>query len=174
MADHPAQREIRIGHLELTASGECLIIIRRRFAAPPSLVFRALVTPALLLRWMHGPAGWLMVECEFEATVGGRYRYSWRGPEGRSMTAAGVVLEITPPSRLVTKEQFDDNWTGGEVVAVTELAADGGDTVLTNIATYPSRSARDAALASGMERGVQAGYAHLDRLIAELAGDAHP
>ena len=107
-----------------SAVGDRQIVMTRGFAAPPSLVFDALVTPSLLLQWMHGPAGWRMVECDFDATEGGRYRYLWRGPNGQSMTAKGVVREIIRPTRLVTVELFDDNWTGGEVTAVIELTAD--------------------------------------------------
>jgi len=155
------------GQLDIAALGERLIVMTRAFAAPPSLVFDALVTPSLLLQWMHGPAGWRMVDCAFDAIEGGRYRYSWRGPDGQSMTAKGVVREIRRPTRLVTVELFDDNWTGGEVTAVTELTAAGAGTLLTNTGTYPSRADRDAALASGMERGVAASYTHLDRLLAD-------
>ncbi len=162
------------GTLVIAAAGDCQIVMTRGFAAPPSLVFDALVTPSLLMRWMHGPAGWLMVECEFDATEGGRYRYAWRGPDGQQMTAKGVVRQIIRPARLVTVELFDDNWTGGEVTAVSELAASGSGTLFTNTATYPSRADRDAALASGMERGVAAGYAHLDRLLdGQLHADQH-
>lgn len=166
--DRPMGSNVRFAPLELHPQGDRQIVIRRRFAAPVPLVFDALVTPELLLRWLHGPAGWLLVECEFDATVGGRYRYLWHGPNGQTMAATGVIQEISPPDRLVTAERFDHNWTGGEVISVTELAADGRGTVLTNTGTYPSRSARDAALATGMKHGVDAGYAHLDRLLADL------
>ena len=158
------------GKLDIAGVGDRQIVMTRSFGAPPSLVFDALVLPSLLLQWMHGPAGWRMVDCEFDATVGGRYRYDWRGPHGQSMTATGVVEQIIRPTRLVTVELFDDNWTGGEVTAVFELTADGAGTLLTNTATYPSRSDRDAALASGMERGVHASYTHLDRLLADHQG----
>ena len=153
--------------LDVVGLGDRLIVMTRRFGAPPSLVFDALTTPSLLLQWMHGPAGWRMVDCDFDATEGGRYRYLWRGPNGQSMAAKGVVRQIIRPTRLVTVELFDDNWTGGEVTAVYELTADSAGTLLTNTATYPSRADRDAALASGMEGGVEAGYAHLDRLLAD-------
>jgi uncharacterized protein YndB with AHSA1/START domain len=126
-----------------------------------------LIVPSLLLQWMHGPAGWRMVECDFDAVEGGSYRYLWRGPNGRSMSAKGVVRQIIRPTRLVTVEFFDDNWTGGEVTAVVELTVVGGGTLLTSTASYPSRTDRDAALASGMEKGVAAGYAHLDRLLID-------
>ncbi len=164
-----------VGGLDIDALGERQIVMTRGFAAPPPLVFDALVQPALLLQWMHGPAGWHMVECEFDPVVGGRYRYRWHGPNGQSMAAKGVVREIVRPSRLVTAEVFDDNWTGGEVTAVYELTTDGSGTLLTTTATYPSRAARDGALDSGMKRGLAAGYHHLDRLLdrllERLAGD---
>ena len=153
--------------LDIVVAGDRQIVMTRRFAAPPSMVFDALVEPTLLLQWLHGPAGWRLVECDFDATEGGRYRYVWRGPNGQSMTAKGVVRQIIRPTRLVTVELFDDNWTGGEVTAVSELTVDGAGSLLTNTATYPSRAARDAALASGMERGVDASYTHLDRLLAD-------
>lgn len=155
------------GKLDIVGVGDRQIVMTRGFAAPPSLVFDALVMPSLLLQWMHGPAGWRMVDCDFDATEGGRYRYVWRGPNGQSMTAKGVVRQIIRPTRLVTVELFDDNWTGGEVTAVFELTADGAGTLITNTATYPSRADRDAALASGMERGVDASYTHLDRLLTD-------
>ena len=35
--------------------------------------------------------------------------------------------------------------------------------------TYPSKEARDATIASGMDKGVSAGYARLDEVLAEIA-----
>jgi uncharacterized protein (TIGR03086 family) len=160
--------------LDVIAVGDREIVMTRRFAAPRSLVFDALTTPELLLRWMHGPEGWRMVRCDVDPTVGGRYRYVWRGPNGERMTANGVFREITYPERLVTTEQFDDDWTGGEVVSVSELVADDGTTVLRHTATYTSRSARDAALESGMKHGVEASYAHLDDVLADHDRNADP
>ena len=155
------------GKLDIVAVGERQIVMTRGFAARPALVFDALVVPSLLLQWLHGPAGWRLVECDFDATEGGRYRYLWRGPNGASMAAKGVVRQIIRPTRLVTVEIFDDNWTGGEVTAATELTVDGAGTLLTNTGTYPSRADRDAALASGMEHGVDASYTHLDHLLTD-------
>ena len=155
------------GNLDIAAVGDRQIVMKRGFAAPPPLVFDALVMPTLLLQWMHGPAGWRMVECDFEATEGGHYRYLWRGPDGQSMSAKGVVRQIIRPTRLITVEIFDDNWTGGEVTAVFELAAAGSGTLLTNTGTYPSRADRDAALGYGMGEGVAASYTHLDRLLSD-------
>ena len=121
--------------LDIVGAGDRQIVMTRIFAAPPSPVFDALVMPSLLQQLMHGPAGWRMVDCDFDATEGGRYRYVWRGPNGQSMSAKGVVRQIIRPTRLVTVELFDDNWTGGEVTAVSELTAEGAGTLLTNTGT---------------------------------------
>lgn len=166
-ADHtaPSRSARRSPRLDVAAVGDRQIVMTRRFAAPPALVFDALVTPELLRRWMHGPDGWQMIGCEFEATMGGRYRYEWRGPAGERMAAEGVVHEILRPERLVVTECFDDDWTGGEVLSVFELVVEGAGTRLAHTATYVSEGARDEALASGMERGVEASYDHLDRLL---------
>lgn len=164
--DPPDPPPAASGRLDLRAVGERQVVMTRSFAAPPSLVFAALTDAALLLRWLHGPPGWRMVDCEMDPVEGGRYRYVWHGPDGQTMTAEGTIRQIDPPKRLVTVERFDDDWTAGEVTSVFELAAHGAGTVLINTATYASRAARDAALASGMEHGMEASYAHLDRLLA--------
>ena len=41
-----------------------------------------------------------------------------------------------------------------------------GKTTLTLTVLYPSKEARDGAIASGMERGVAAGYDRLDEILA--------
>lgn len=57
--------------LEVMEVGDRQIVMTRCFAAPRSLVFDALITPDLLLRWMHGPEGWRMIRCEVDPTEGG-------------------------------------------------------------------------------------------------------
>ena len=46
------------------------------------------------------------------------------------------------------------------------FAGQGGRTVVTQTMLYVSREARDGALFSGMETGMEASYRHLDRLLA--------
>jgi uncharacterized protein YndB with AHSA1/START domain len=46
------------------------------------------------------------------------------------------------------------------------LTEQGGKTVLRLTVLYPSKEARDATLASGMERGVAASYDRLAELLA--------
>jgi len=157
--------------LTITALGDQEIVIRRAFAAPRALVFEALTTPALLQRWLFGPADWTFPICEVDLRVGGRYRYVWEKPKtGHRMEMTGVYQEIVPPERLVTTESFDDDWTKGAAVATLVLTEKDGVTTMINTIRYSSREARDAVLQSPMELGLVEGYARLDGLLEGRSG----
>jgi hypothetical protein len=49
------------------------------------------------------------------------------------------------------------------------LTEQAGKTRLTLAVLYPSKEARDGAIASGMDQGMAAGYNRLDELLAEQA-----
>ena len=101
------------GPLTITTPTDTQIVITRLFDAPRHLVFACYTQPALIRRWLNGAEGWIMTVCEFEARVGGRYRYEWKAPSGYVMGMGGVVREIDPVSRIVSAELFDEDWTGG-------------------------------------------------------------
>jgi len=141
----------------------------RTFDAPRDLVFDAMTKPELLRRWLFGPTGWTMTVCEVDLRVGGKYRYEWRKDDGTEMGMGGVYREIVRPSRIVTTELFDQDWTGGEASSIAVLEEKSGTTTLTTTMLYASRESRDAVLKSGMERGVAAGYDRLDEIFASIA-----
>lgn len=149
--DTPSDREIRI---------------TRVFEAPRPLVFDCWTKPELLRRWLTGPPGWSFVVCEVDLRVGGAYRFVWRGPDGTEMGMGGVHREVVPPERIVNTQLFDQDWTGGEAVGTLVLTERDGRTTATNTILYSSKAARDGALKSGMEQGLEAGYARLDELVA--------
>jgi uncharacterized protein YndB with AHSA1/START domain len=92
----------------------------------------------------------------------------WRGPDGTEMAMRGVYREIVPPERIVRTESFEFGCEAqaGETVGTLVLSEQGGRTTLTLTLLYPSKEARDATIASGMEHGVAAGYDRLDVLLA--------
>ena len=96
------------GTLTVTTPTDREIVMTRVFDAPRRLVFEALTNPELLRRWFNGPPGWTLVFCEFDAQVGGKYRYVWRNPEGVEMGMGGVNLEIVPPERIVATKYDND------------------------------------------------------------------
>jgi len=155
--------------LDIAAQGERELVMTRTFDAPRDLVFDAMTKPELLRRWLFGPTGWTMTVCEVDLRVGGKYRYEWRKDDGTEMGMGGVYREIVRPSRIVTTELFDQDWTGGEASSIAVLEEKSGTTTLTTTMLYASRESRDAVLKSGMERGVAAGYDRLDEIFASIA-----
>jgi len=155
--------------LDIAAQGERELVMTRTFDAPRDLVFDAMTKPELLRRWLFGPTGWTMTVCEVDLRVGGKYRYEWRKDDGTEMGMGGVYREIVRPSRIVTTELFDQDWTGGEASSIAVLEEKSGTTTLTTTMLYASRESRDAVLKSGMERGVAAGYDRLDDIFASIA-----
>jgi uncharacterized protein YndB with AHSA1/START domain len=160
---------IKTGSLEVTTPTEREIVMTRVFDAPRRLVFNAWTQPELVKRWMLGPPGWTMPVCEIDLRVGGRYRYVWRGEDGREMGMGGVFREVAPPERLVTTELFDEDWTGGETLSTLVLTEAGGRTTMVNTVLYSSQEARDGALKTGMADGVEASCVRLEELLATLA-----
>jgi uncharacterized protein YndB with AHSA1/START domain len=155
--------------VNVTTPSDREVVVTRSFNAPRQLVWDAHTEPALVRRWLLGPPGWTMPVCEIDLRVGGRYRYVLVSSEGDEMGWGGVYREIKAPDRLVSAEAFDQDWTGGETVNTLVLATRGEGTLLTLTVQYASKEAREAALATGMTVGMEAGYALLDHVLASMA-----
>ena len=160
-----------LGTLQVTTPSDCVIVMTRVFDAPRKLVFDAMSRPEFLKRWLWGPPGWEMVECESDTKPGGTFRHLWRNADETEMTMSGVYREVVAPERIVRTESFafGCDAQAGEQVATIVLAEHNGKTALTLTVRYPSKEARDATIASCMERGVSASYDRLDELLASSA-----
>ena len=113
-----------------------------------------------------------MPVCEIDLRVGGAYRYVWRNDgDGMTMGMGGVYREVVTPYRIVCTERFDQAWYPGEGLGTLVLVEQGGKTTLTQTMLYESRAARDAAIKTGMEKGVAASY---DRLAGLLVPARRP
>jgi len=154
--------------LKVTTPHDREIVMTRDFDAPRGLVWDFMTQPPLLKRWLFGPSGWSLVDCEIDLKVGGVFRYLWHGPDEITMAMHGVFRELIRPERIVHTESFEfgcDAQAGEQVVTLV-LTERGSGTTLRLSALYPSKEARDATIASGMEQGVAAGYDRLDGLLA--------
>ena len=143
------------------------ILITRSFNAPRDLVWEAMSRPELIKQWLFGPPGWTMTVCD-DLRVGGQFKWAWSGPDGMEMAMHGVYRDVTPPERIVRTEMFDFGCEAqsGEQLATMVLTEIFATTKLTLTVVYPSKEARDGALASGMEKGVAAGYDRLEEILA--------
>ena len=158
--------------LAVTTPSDLEIVMTRRFDAPRRLVWEAMTQPELIRRWIYAPPSWVMTTCQGGVNVGDSFRWSWSGPDGRpAMTIWGVNREVVPYERVVHTEHMEigDGIPLGELLATLELAETGDQTELRMTLRFATKEARDGALASGMERGVSAGYEQLDIIFATNA-----
>lgn len=152
--------------LDIQRHSDTELRFTRRFAAPPALVYRAHLEPALLRRWM---GAWMpLVVCEVDARVGGRFRYVWKHPEGSELGMGGAFEELVEGRRIVHTELFDEDWTGGETRVTTDFFADEAGCLLQHIVAYGSPEILDKVLQSGMADGMGASFDVLDEVLGEL------
>jgi uncharacterized protein YndB with AHSA1/START domain len=143
------------------------ISITRAFAAPRELLFRAHTDPELLVQWL-GPRGQRMTVERLEARDGGRWRYIHQGADGQAYGFHGVFHGTPSPDGIVRTVEFEGA-PGHVSLETLTFEEQGGTTLLRQSAVFQSVADRDAALQSGMERGVTEGMERLDELVARLA-----
>lgn len=170
--------------LKVSTPTDTTIVMTRPFQAPRPMVWDAMTKPELLKRWMFCPPGWVWATWEMDVRVGGRFHWAWNGPDGRlALSIRGEYREVKPPARIVHTEVMEmgpgageccpggggscpDEW---ELLAALDLEERGGVTTMTMTLSFATKQARDGALASGMEHGMEAGYVAMDAYLAETA-----
>jgi uncharacterized protein YndB with AHSA1/START domain len=76
------------------------LTLKRRFNAPPQLVYAAWTDPAQVMKWF-GPEGGTMVHAETEVRTGGRYAMEFFTEDGEQHHVSGVYREVVPNEKLV-------------------------------------------------------------------------
>lgn len=144
-----------------------LIRITRDFEATPAQLMQAHLEPTLFARWI-GPDGMDTTIDVWDARDGGSFRYV-AARDGEEYPFRGCFHRIGEDSIVQT---FTFEGMPDDVALETLRFEDLGDgrTRLHAQSLVDSFEGRDAWLRSGMEIGVNQGYAKLDRLVA--AGDA--
>jgi uncharacterized protein YndB with AHSA1/START domain len=142
-----------------------IIRIERDFAATPDQLYRAHTDPELFVRWVGRDGASTKIDY-WDARTGGSFRFLSSDCEGADQGFRGTFHTVRP-DRLV--QTF--TWEGmpDEVALETLRFEDLGDgrTRLHAQSLVDSFEGRDAWLASGMEVGVNQGYAKLDGLITD-------
>jgi uncharacterized protein YndB with AHSA1/START domain len=140
-----------------------LIRITRDFTATPAQLFRAHTDPELFALWV-GPDGMQTRIEHWDARAGGSWRYvSERG--GLQFAFHGCFHDVRP-DRIVQTFTYDGE---PESVALQTLSFEDlgeGRARLTAQSLCDSFEERDGWLSSGMEVGINDGYAKLSGLVA--------
>ena len=141
-----------------------VIRITRDFAGTPEQLFRAHTDPEIFVRWV-GPDSISSRIDHWDARSGGSFRYvATHGDDEHGFR--GCFHEVRP-DRIV--QTF--TWEGmpDDVALETLTFEDLGDghTRLHALSLCDSFEGRDAWLRSGMEVGVNDGYAAIDQMLAD-------
>lgn len=158
--------------LQVSTPTDTTIVMTRTFDAPRRLVWEAMTIPANMRRWMLPPPGWTLTVCECDARVGGALKLAWKDQDTDPiMTLRGVFTDVVPHERMVHTETMEMASVGpvGSLLEKHEFSEKGGVTTMRITQTYDSKDARDGAISSGAEHGMEAGFKQLDALLAQPA-----
>jgi uncharacterized protein YndB with AHSA1/START domain len=147
-----------------------VIRISRDFRAPPAQLLRAHTDPELFARWV-GPDSLTTRIDHWDARTGGSYRYASvrsgsDGSDGSEFAFRGCFHEIRP-DRIVQTFTYEGSPDGVLLETLRFEDLGGGRTRLRTQSLVESFEARDAWLKSGMEIGVEDGYAKLERMLTD-------
>jgi uncharacterized protein YndB with AHSA1/START domain len=140
-----------------------VIRMSRDFTATAEQLFRAHTDPALFAQWV-GPNSLQTRVVEWDARSGGSWRFvSTR--DGEEYGFRGCFHEIRP-DRIVQTFTFEGQPDGVALETLWFEDLGNGRARLRTQSLVDSFESRDAWLASGMETGVNEGYAKLAEMIA--------
>ena len=143
-----------------------IIRLTRDFAATPAQLLRAHTDPEIFARWV-GPNGMDTRIVEWDARDGGAWRYV-ATRDGEEYGFHGSFHEVGP-NRIVQTFTWEGMPEGVSLETLTFEDLGDGRTRLHAQSLVDSIEGRDAWLRSGMEVGVNEGYAKLDRMITDGA-----
>jgi uncharacterized protein YndB with AHSA1/START domain len=143
--------------------------IVREFDAPRELVFRAHVEPDLVKQWM-GPDSIGMEIDVWDLRTGGEYRYTAVRDGLAVAHFHGAVHRVEENERIVQTFGFEEMPDAVSLETMVFHELPGGRTRLEGLSVVYDFESRAGMLASGMEVGINEGYAALDRLLAGLTG----
>ena len=154
------------------------IVITRVFDAPRELVWKVWTQPEHVARWW-GPRGFTTTVTEMDLRPGGKWRYVMHGPDGNDYPVHGVFREVVPMERIVTTDEFDDNWQPPQpvdlpkgIVATAVFESAGYRTKLTLTITHPTVEDRKKHEAMGVVGGWNSSLDCMDDHLASIAGVA--
>ena len=143
-----------------------IIRITRDFAATPEQLLRAHTDPEIYRQWV-GPNSVSTTIDYWDARTGGSWRFL-NIHDGQEYGFHGSFHEVGP-QRIVQTFTWEDMPEGVSLETLTFEDLGDGRTRLYAQSLVDSIEGRDAWLRSGMEVGVNEGYAKLDRMLSDGA-----
>jgi uncharacterized protein YndB with AHSA1/START domain len=155
--------------LQVSTPTDTTLVLTRTFNAPRRRVWEAFFTPDKMRRWMLPPPGWTLTTCECDPRTAGALRLVWKSAEADpAMALHGVFTDVVSQERITHTELMvlGSGQPVGSQVETHEFSEKNGVTTMRITQVYVSKDARDGAVASGADQGMEAGYQQLDAVLA--------
>lgn len=149
----------------LTKPSDREFAVERIFDAPRDRVWRAMTDPKLLAQWW-GRGNKLVIE-KLELERGGHWRFVEHSDHGVH-GFEGRYREVTPPESMEMTFEWDGMPGHVMIQKITLVDLGDGRTKLIGNSAFFTPEERDGMIESGMETGMNASYAALDRVLAEM------
>ena len=160
-----------------TSQNEKDIVITREFAAPRQLVWDVWTKPEHVEKWF-GPKGFSTRVEQLDFKVGGRTTYVMIGPDGKEYPSTGVDQEIVPIEKIVTTDEFGEDFENSEGVKKEDLPQGmvqtylfedlASRTKLTIITSHPTLEDKKKHEAMGVVEGWNSSLDKAEDYLAEL------
>lgn len=149
--------------------GKQELFIEREFDAPKALVFQTFNEPELIAQWLHPDNMDIQIE-KYDGKTGGAYRFLNTDTSGQTYAFNGTLHEVTAPERIIRTFEFEGLPEPGHVVLefLTFEAMPGNRTKILIQSVFKSVADRDGMVQSGMESGMNEGFAKLEKLLETL------
>ncbi|HSV38245.1 MAG TPA: SRPBCC family protein [Nocardioidaceae bacterium] len=143
------------------------ITITREFESTPDKVFRCWTEQEYAEVWL-GPSYSSTRIDHWDCQTGGGYRYASVRDGEEVASFYGSFHEVRPSSRLVQTFTWEGMPDGVALETVTFEELPGGRTLVTMLSLVDSMEGQQAIMSSGMEVGVNDGFAKLDEILSSL------
>ena len=141
---------------------DAVIIISNILDAPREIVWTAFTMPEHVKNW-YGGHGYSNPVCEMDVRPGGLWRHVMRFPDGHELHMNFVFLDVQKPARLVWRHADHGTRVSGPPTSETTVTLDdlGERTAWKMVARFTSMADREAALAIGFTKPIEASNARL-------------
>jgi uncharacterized protein YndB with AHSA1/START domain len=148
------------------------MICTRSFDAPVALVWKVFTTPEHVARWW-GPQSFAPVKTidKLDLRKGGEWRYTCERPGGgQQIVFYGVYVDVVPEKKLANSFGVEGQFPADEAhPEIHTFEERDGRTYYKSYSLLPNFEARDAVIATGMEKGGRESMEQLGQLVDELA-----
>lgn len=147
------------------------ILVKKEFAAPVALVWRAWTDSTMLDQWW-GPKPWRAKTKMMDFREGGYWHYAMMGPDGEVFWGRADYISIAVEKNFAGRDSFCDeegtiNMEYPQSQWNTDFSSTSDTTIVQIETTFDSLESLEKNLEMGFKEGFTGSMENLDRLLRE-------